>query len=102
LSVTRGFQDAEAFSVAWFRRENGDRYVRICFFVPCEELAIVHSIKMVAGQDEKPFIAAPTEMGKDLTNGIGGSLKPLRTLAGLFGREDLDKSGREAREPIGL
>src|SRR6185369_7478736 len=67
-----------------------------------EKVAIVHSIKMIAGKNQQRVDAPVSDVRQHLSHGVSSSLKPLRALGRLLGCDDLDEAVRELREAIGL
>ena len=68
--------------------------------MPRQEFAIVHSIQMIAGQDQQSVDAPVAYVRQHLAHGVGGSLEPFAAFRGLLSREHLDKSISERREAI--
>ncbi len=52
-----------------------------------EKLAIVHAIKMIAGENQQRVDAPVADVRQHLSHGVGSSLKPLRAFRCLFGSE---------------
>src|SRR5207253_9783694 len=77
---------------------NGD--VGALILVRVDELIVVHPVEMIAREDEVMLRLVLREVPRRLTNGVRGSLKPVRVVRCLLSGEDLDKALREAVEPI--
>src|SRR5262249_39753029 len=69
-------------------------------FVTRDEMAVVHSIKMVAGENQDRVALVVVEMMKTLPYRIGGALKPIGAFGCDFGRENLYKAVGETTEAI--
>ena len=67
----------------------------LCAAVRVDELAVVHPVQVVAGQDEVVVGVVLREVARRLADGIGRALVPVRIVGGLLGREDLDEPARE-------
>ena len=54
---------------------------------------------MIAGKDQQRFDPPAPQVRQHLPNGVRRSLKPVRTVVRLLGRQYLDKTRRKARKP---
>src|SRR5207237_1192248 len=80
-----------------------DRYrdIGAALEMPCEKVAIVHPVKMVARKYQQCIDTPISKVRQRLSHGVGRALKPVLALLGLFGGEHLDVTGRKARETVG-
>jgi hypothetical protein len=90
----RGILDAD--------RLRRDRDLRLRLVVVIDQIAEVHAIQMIAGEDEEVLRLVDQEMPQSLPHGIRGALEPVRVLGRLLGREDLDEPAGEGVEAIRL
>ena len=81
-------------------RRDGD--VRFPGLVSVDELAVIHSIEMIAGEDEVIVGLVLSDMAHGLAHRVGCSLKPVRIVGRLLGGEDLDEPARELIEAVGV
>ena len=67
-----------------------------------EELAEVHAVEMVAGEDEEVLGVEALEVARGLAHGVRRALEPRRAVGRLLGGEHFDEALREHVEPVGL
>ncbi len=65
-----------------------------------DELAVVHPVEVVAGQDEDD-VPLFHDVVQVLPDGIGRALVPVAVVQGLLGREQVDEVGVEGVEAVG-
>ena len=79
-------------------RLRGDRHLGILLDVIGDQLAEVHPVQVIAGEDEDVVGRHRVEVPPGLAHGVGGALEPGRAVGGLLGGEDVDeplaRSGR--------
>ena len=66
------------------------------------EIAEVHPVQMIAGEDQVVIGVVPGEVACGLANRVGRPLKPAGVVRRLLGREDLDEALAEEVHSIGL
>jgi hypothetical protein len=83
-------------------RLRGDRDVGAAVAVDIDHFRIIHSVQMIAGEDEVEVRVVADEMACRLADGVSGALIPVRVVRGLFGGEDLDEPLAERIHPKGM
>ena len=83
-------------------RLRGDGDVGAALDVRFDQLAEVHPIEMVAGEDQVVVGVVAGEVPRRLPHRVGGALKPVGAFRGLFGGEHFDEARRRRLEAIGL
>ena len=73
-----------------------------CSCVRVDQLAVIHPIQVVAGQNQDVIGLVRREVPLGLPHGVGGSLIPVRVVGRLLGRENLDEAAGENVELIGV
>src|SRR5207248_4779088 len=86
---------------------SSDLDVRLVVDVRVDELAVVHPVQMIAGENQIVVRVIPGEMAHRLADRVGGPLKPVRIVRRLLGGEDLHEeigraSCRERSEGRGV
>ena len=79
-------------------RNGADGQVRIRFDMLTQNLTIIHSVELVAAENDIVIERALEEVAKILPDGVRGALVPMRPRRRLLRREDLDETGREVVE----
>ncbi len=95
-------EDAHLGGVGACHRLRGDRDVGAALDVRVDQLAEVHAIEMIAGEDQVVVGVVAGEVARRLPHGVGRALEPVRALRGLLRGEHLDEAVREDVEPVGL
>ena len=62
---------------------------------------VIHPVQVVAGEHQLVFGVVLREVAHSLTDGVGGSLIPVRVVRRLLGSQNLDEAARETVEPVG-
>src|SRR5437588_3603684 len=78
LSRSIEAEDAHGRGIGGRYRLRGDRDVGLAVDVRVDELAVVHAIELVAGEDQIVVGVVPLEVTARLAHGVGGALKPVR------------------------
>ena len=76
-------------------RNDGYRDVRVMLGMRPQNLAVVHAIKLIAGQDEDGAGLLVLEIANVLPDGVCGPLVPIGFLVRLLGRQDFDEAPAE-------
>ena len=79
-----------------------DRDVGLPVDVRVDQLAVVHAVEMIAGEDQVVVGVVAREVARRLPHGVGRALKPVRVVGRLLGGEDLDEPLAEEIHPVGL
>jgi len=79
-----------------------ERDIGVAVDVLVDEGRVVHSIQMVASENQVVLRVNPDQVTRGLTDGIGRSLEPVRVVRGLFSREHLDEAPAEQVKPVRL
>ena len=66
-----------------------------------DDVLEIHSIELVAGEDEEKVVVLGMEMEEVLADGVGGALVPIPSGFLLFGGKDVDITTAEAVEFVG-
>ena len=93
---------AEPFDLLAADGQHGDGDVGLGGAVALGELAVVHAVELVAGEDEHLVVVALGDVAEVLADGVGGALVPVGGLVGLLGGEDLDEAAVEHVELVGV
>jgi hypothetical protein len=72
--------------------------VRICFNVLAQNLAVVHSVELIAAQNDIVIEWTFEEVAEVLPNGVRGSLVPMRSRGRLLRGQNLHETWREIVE----
>jgi hypothetical protein len=85
------------------RRRISDRngahcQVRICFNVLAQNLAVVHSVKLIAAQNDIVLEWTFEEVVEVLPNGVRGTLVPMRSRGRLLRGQNLPETWRDIVE----
>ena len=80
----------------------GDGDVGVALDVRLDQLAEVHPVEVIAGEDQVVVGVEALEVARGLAHGVGGALEPVRAVGRLLGGEDFDEALREHVEPVGL
>ena len=83
-------------------RLRGDRDVGAALDVRVDQLAEVHAIEVIAGEDQVVVGVVADEVARRLPHRVGGALKPVGAVGRLLGGEHLDEAVREHVEAVGL
>ena len=67
-----------------------------------DQLAVIHPVEMIAGEDQVVVGVVPHEVARGLPHGVGRALIPVRVVGRLLGGEDLDEPLAERVHPVGL
>ncbi len=102
LSVLGEAEDAHLRRRVRIDRLRRDRDVGLLRFVRVDELAVVHPIQMVAGEDEIVVSLVLGEVAGRLAHRIRRALIPVRIVRRLLSREDFDEPAREDVQSIGI
>ena len=70
--------------------------------VRVDQLAEVHAIQVVAGEDQVVLGVVAREMSRALADRVGCALEPLRAIRRLLRGQHLDEAARKHVEPVGL
>jgi hypothetical protein len=95
------FDNAELRNLRLWNGNHAECYVGLLFLVETDKFRKVHAVKVIAGQ-EKNHVAGIGEIGKVLSNRIGGTLIPSLAVNGLRSRENRNKTARKRIEPVCL
>ena len=95
-------EDAHRRGVVHRHRLRRDRDVGVAFDVRVDQLAVVHPIEMIAGEDEVIVGVVADEMARRLADRISRPLIPVRIVRRLLGRQNFDRSLAERVHPVGL
>src|SRR5215203_1036509 len=74
-----------------FTRNYRDSDVSVRLMMALEEIAVVHAIQVIAGENQQRVDAPVSDVRQHLPHSVGSSLEPLRTLRSLFRSDDLDE-----------
>ena len=102
LAVAIEPEDAHRRRIVGGHRLRGDRDVGAPIDVRVDQLAVVHPVQVVAGENQVVVGVVAHEMARGLAHGVGRALKPVRVVGRLLGRQDLDESLAEEIHPVGL
>ena len=72
-------------------RLRGDRHLGVLLDVIGDQVAQVHPVQVIAGEDEDVVGLHRVEMPPGLADGVGRALEPRRAVGGLLGGEDVDE-----------
>ena len=81
-------------------RRDGD--VGLALDVRVDQLAEVHPVEVVAGQDQVVLRLVRREVARRLAHRVGRALEPVGVVGRLLGGEHLDEAVGEEIEPVGL
>src|SRR4030095_3890158 len=99
-TIDAALHDAELGDVAPWNRLCGQRNVRAKPNVLQQQRAKIHSVQLVAAEDQVVVVWSLEEVPHVLSNRVGGSLVPLRAGECLLRSENVDKTAREVVEFI--
>jgi hypothetical protein len=94
-------QDAEGVGLVRGHRSHRHRHVRHLPAVTLHELAVVHLVELVAGEDQGLLPAVRLQVAQALPDGVGRALVPVRIVLRLLRGQDGHESGREQVELVG-
>ena len=83
-------------------RLRGDRDVGAALDVRLDQIAEVHPVEVIAGEDQVVVGVVAGEVPRRLPHGVGRALEPVGALGRLLGREHLDEAVREHVQAVGL
>ena len=101
-AVGVGLEDAKARRLVGRDRDRGDRQLGARGAVVRLERVEVHSVELVAGEDEHAAVRVRLDVRQHLPDGVGGALKPVLRVGGLLGGQDGHEAAREAVEAVRL
>ena len=93
-------QQAEPGRVLLLHRDGGDGHVRLLLDVRLVQVAEVHPVELVAGQDEDVLGVLALDVGNVLADRVGRALVPVGGLVRLLGGEHLDEPAVEHVELV--
>ncbi len=102
LAVDVEAEDAHLGRFARRHRLRRNRDVGAALGVRLDELAVVHPVEVVAGEDQVVVGVHLLEVPARLAHGVRRALEPAAAVGRLLGRQDLDETFRVAVEPVGL
>ncbi len=94
-------EQAEAEGLLTRHRLHGDGDVGVLIPVETGQVAVIHAVQVVAGQDQGVGGVGRFDLDDLLAHGVGGALVPGVAARGLLGRQDLDPAAMESVEDVG-
>ena len=95
-------KDAHCRRVLDADRLRRDRDVRPAIAVRVDQLAVIHPVQVIAGENQVVVGVVAREVAHRLPHGIRRALIPIRIVRCLFGREDLDEALAEQVHAVRL
>src|SRR5262249_15104486 len=101
-AVCTELQQAEARSNRFVLGNDTYGNVGSALPVTIQQLVVIHTVKLIAGQDQLIIVFATRESMQMLPDCVCRSLEPIWIGHRLFGREYFDKTFGKRVEPIGI